>query len=133
MHRFVLYGSNALSGILWKSWRKWGWCYVSNEHFVRHYQTTLSSVQSGMKSIGLFVFFVIYFRAIAPLEGITHEGYRVVLAKLLDCDASKYNFIDTNKLWVFNLNLKKIGWNIKKPYSQLNSSKVIGSLQDEIA
>lgn len=34
-----------------------------------------------------------------PLPGITNEGYRVVMCKLLDTDASKYNYVDSNKLF----------------------------------
>lgn len=37
-----------------------------------------------------------------PLPGTTNEGYRVVMCKLLDTDASKYNYVDSNKLWVIS-------------------------------
>ncbi|XP_031637357.1 alpha-tocopherol transfer protein-like [Contarinia nasturtii] len=37
--------------------------------------------------------------AVAPLEGLTHEGYRAILCKLTDFDASKYNYVDSAKLF----------------------------------
>lgn len=37
-------------------------------------------------------------RVFAPLPGLTPEGYRLVLCKLSDFDASKYNYNDSIKL-----------------------------------
>lgn len=35
----------------------------------------------------------------APLPNLTKDGYRVVLSKLTDCDASKFNYPDAVKLF----------------------------------
>jgi len=37
--------------------------------------------------------------SLAPLPNATKEGYRVVLSKLIDVDASKYNYVDAIKLF----------------------------------
>lgn len=35
----------------------------------------------------------------APLPNLTNEGYRIVLGKLTDFDASKFNYVDMVKLF----------------------------------
>lgn len=118
---YVFYVPYPLSGILWKTWCEWCRCNGTNENYVSQHvifrtfiesdsafpvdneHMPLFSVCEGTNLLTEFSFHFIsvpLFSAMTPLPGTTNEGYRVVMCKLLDTDASKYNYVDSNKLWV---------------------------------